>query len=298
MPTSSRREDAIIELFVSAYEDCTWKNSRIDWLDRVTDGAVEALITRTDGKTLAIEHTLIESFVGEREDLERFKRFLPIENDPALRQADRIVYIDVPRGALPKRTRWNAIVTCVQRWLQANLAQLGEGEGYHDCPIAGSGIVRPFTMKLHIKITNSKGVDRGPLIRRWGPTEVGASVEKALTAKLPKLANTPADVRILLLERNQMSLSEAQIWQEIRRRAAYFTLLSEIAEIWFAETVFYDVSPDPNWCEYLGFNQYAGDEARFMSSMEFMRGVLISRSQDGIAEVTPESRLVLSAGRP
>ena len=101
MLTSSRREDAIIELFVSAYEDCTWKNSRIDWLDRVTDGAVEALITRTDGKTLAIEHTLIESFVGEREDLERFKRFLPIENDPVLRQADRIVYIDVPRGALP-----------------------------------------------------------------------------------------------------------------------------------------------------------------------------------------------------
>ncbi len=103
MPTSSRREDTIINLFVSAYEDCAWKNSCIDWLDRVTDGAVEALITRTDGKSLAIEHTLIEPFVGERTDLERFKNFfLCIEDDPALCQADRIVYIYVPCDALLK----------------------------------------------------------------------------------------------------------------------------------------------------------------------------------------------------
>ncbi len=296
MPTSSRREDAIIELFVSAYEDYAWKDSCIKWLDKLEDGAVDALVTRPDGKTLAIEHTLIESFVGERGDLERSKRFLPIEDDPALRQVDRIVYIDVPRGALPKRTPWNAIVTCVQRWLQANLAQLREGEEFHDCPIAGSGIAKPFTMKLYIKVIHSKGFDGGPLIRRWGPTNLDATVQKALTAKLPKLADTPADMRILLLERNQFSLSEAQIWQEIRHRAADFPLLGEIAEIWFAETVFYDVPTDPNWRGYLGFNQYAGDEARLMASIGFRDGVLISRSRHGIAEVTPESRLVLGGG--
>ena len=205
MPTSSRREDAIIELFVSAYEDCAWKDSHIDWLDRAQDGAVEALVTRPDRKTLAIEHTLIESFVGERDDLERSKKFQCIEDDPDLRQPDRIVYINVPRGALPK------------------------------------------------------------------------------------LAKTPADVRILLLERSQWSLSEAQIWQEIRCRAADFPLLGEIAEIWFAETVFYDVSIDPNWRDYLGFKRYAGDEARLMESMEFMRGVLIPSSRHEIVEVTPEN---------
>ena len=117
MPTSSRREDAIIKLFVSAYEDCAWKDSHIDWLDRAQDGDVEALVTRPDRKTLAIEHTLIESFVGERDDLERSKRFQRIEDDPDLHQSDRIVYINVPRGALPNRTRWDAIVT-----LRASLA--------------------------------------------------------------------------------------------------------------------------------------------------------------------------------
>ena len=241
---------------------------------------------------------MIESFVGEREDLERFKRFLHIEDDPDLRQADRIVYIDVPRGALPKCTQWDAIVTCVQRWLQSNLAQIGEGDGYHNCPIAGNGITKSFTMKLYIKIIPSKGFVGGPLIRRWGSTNVDATVEKALKDKLPKLVKTPADIRILLLERNQWSLREEQIWQEIQRRAADFPLLSEIDEIWFAETVFYDVPLDPNWCGYLGFKQYAGDGARLMTSMEFMRGVLISSSRDGIAEVTPENRLVLGVSNP
>ena len=298
MPTSRRREDQIIELFVSAYEDGEWKDSHVYWLDHVTDGAVEALVTRPDGNTLAIEHTLIESFVGEREDLERSKIFQDIEGDPALRQVDRIVYIDVPRGALPKGTPWNAIVTCVQRWLQANLAQLREGEGFHDCRIAGSGIGAPFTMRLHIKVINSKGSVGGPLIRRWGPTNVDATVKKALTAKLPKLAKTLAAVRILLLERNQFSLSEARIWQEIRRRTADFPLLVKIAAIWFAETVFYDVSADPHWRGYLGLNQYAGDQARLMATMYFKDGVLISRSRDGIADVTPENGPVLGGSRP
>ena len=293
MPTSSRREDTIINLFVSAYEDYAWKDSCIEWLDKLKDGAVDALVTRTDGKTLAIEHTLIESFVGEREDQERFKSFLPIEDDPSLRQADRAVYINVPRGALPKGTQWNSIVTCLKRWLQANLVQLSEGDAYHDCPIKGPGITQPYKMKLHIRIVHAKGLDRGPLIRRYGRTDVGGSVEKALKNKLPKLAKTPADVRILMLERGQFSLLESEIWQEIQRHAADFPLFTKINETWFAETVFYDGPADPNCCGYLGFNQYSGNDARLVASMEFMGGVLISRSRDGIVEVTPESRPML-----
>ena len=227
---------------------------------------------------------MIESFVGEREDLERFRIFEDIESDPALRQVDRIVYIDVPRGAPAEGARqWNAIVTCVQRWLQANLAQLRESAGFLDCRIAGSGISAPFTMRLLIKVINSKGSVGGPLIRRWGPTNVDATVKKALTAKLPKLAKTPAAVRTLLMERNQFSLSEARIWQEIRRCAADFPLLGKIAEIWFPETVFYDVSTDPNWSGYRGFKQYAGDQARLMARMYFKDVVLSSRSREGIA---------------
>ena len=111
--------------------------------------------------------------------MERFKISLRIEVDPALRQHDRIVYIDVPRGALPKRTSWDAIVTCVHQWLITNLANIGEGHGFQDCPIQGAGIKVPFFMQLDIRIVPSKGSDLGPLIRRYCPTDVPGSVEKA-----------------------------------------------------------------------------------------------------------------------
>ena len=85
---------------MSAYEDCTWENSHIDWPDRAKDAAVEALVIRPDGETLAIEHTLIESFAGEREDLERFKRFLHIEDDSAF------LYSETEINVEPHPTAW------------------------------------------------------------------------------------------------------------------------------------------------------------------------------------------------
>ena len=75
MPTKSRREDTFIERFLSAYENGSWADAKICWLDKKIDGAVEALATRrSDGKTLAIEHTIIEPFVSDKEDFAFFKK--------------------------------------------------------------------------------------------------------------------------------------------------------------------------------------------------------------------------------
>ena len=285
MPSKRRREDPIIKLFVSAYADSTWKDSHIRWLDRARAGAVDALVTRSDGKTLAIEHTLIEPFKGDRENLESvFKRLQKrIEDDPALRQTDRIIQvnvnIDVPPDALTKRRKsrsWDTIGACVQQWLRDNLAQLGEGSGFHICRIdEGHGIAKPLSMKLYVKIISSKGSDGGPLIRRYGPTKVNVTVEKALTAKLGKLVNTPADMRVLLLERNQWGLREEKIWQEIQLQKKNFPRLSDVDEIWIVETIFYDTSTNPNWRGYLDFKCYSDGAARPVARMTFMHGQLM-----------------------
>ena|SRR5947207_176113 len=74
---------------------------------------------------------------------------------------------------------------------QVNLTSLAQVEGHYDCPIAEPAIATRFDLKLHIRIVQSESSDRGPLIR-YGATDVGGSVEKALNAKLPKLAKTPA----------------------------------------------------------------------------------------------------------
>ena len=67
-----RRERELIELLLSEYEAGEFKDSHIDWLEDKTNGAVECLATSPSGETVAIEHTLIQLFVGEKDDSNRF----------------------------------------------------------------------------------------------------------------------------------------------------------------------------------------------------------------------------------
>jgi hypothetical protein len=77
VPSSDGRDDEVfVKLFVSAYENLAWKDSEICWLDKQVDGAVEALVTRPGGETMAIEHTLIEPFVGNKSDFAAFEQSL------------------------------------------------------------------------------------------------------------------------------------------------------------------------------------------------------------------------------
>jgi hypothetical protein len=88
MPTTARREDTLIGLFVSAYEDCSWADAINEQPDKIerTRPAVDWLAKRqSDGKTLAIEHTIIEPFFGEKRDFASFEAaFLEIERDVSL----------------------------------------------------------------------------------------------------------------------------------------------------------------------------------------------------------------------
>jgi len=91
MPTKARREDLFIRLFVSAYEEDSWADADLCWLDQKVDGAVELLATRKlDGRTLAIEHALLEPFVGDKGDFAQFEQVFPsIKDDPWLIPPER-----------------------------------------------------------------------------------------------------------------------------------------------------------------------------------------------------------------
>jgi hypothetical protein len=105
MPTKLRRENTFIERFPSAYENHSWADAKIDWLDERIDGAVEAIATRqSDGKTLAIEHTIIQPFVGEKEDFAFFEAaFLKIQQDTTLPVPQRWIRVFIPVGILRGR---------------------------------------------------------------------------------------------------------------------------------------------------------------------------------------------------
>ena len=107
MPAKSGKgEQVFIALFVSAYENFAWAGSKIDRLDENKDSAVEALVTRPDGYTMAIEHTLIQPFFNEVSDLVKFEPvFRRIKEDKSLAVPYTGITVYVPVGILDGKTR-------------------------------------------------------------------------------------------------------------------------------------------------------------------------------------------------
>jgi hypothetical protein len=284
MPTKARREDMFIKLFLSAYENQSWADAEIDWLDRRIDGAVEVRATRkSDGKSLAIEHTVIEPFVGEKQDFAFFEAaLLKIEEDTALAVPERWTQAFVPVGTLrgqPKRSARIAIVEAVRSWLRTERLLLPEGESERrlTIPIPGD---RDLDITLYVKIVPLPGPGDLHIRRHQTESNLGQVVEKALRRKLPKLVNTLADKRILLHERQHMTLTPRQILREIEKRRPSFPNLAGVEEIWIIETIFYETAFGGT---YVRFELHKGD--KIVAIFDFKGGKLLTKFEDGITEV-------------
>ena len=240
MPVQSpRKERPLIELFLSAYDNDSYKGCLLEWLEDKQDGAVEVLATNRAGETLAIEHTLIEPFVGEKQDSNRFlKAFLRLEGDSALVVPERDIDIGLPVGGLPTRYDWNAIGEEIRTWLGTCRHSLPEGMSKHICTVGTTSKNESFTLTLTVWVTSNPDMPGHCRIARYGvPENLGDVVERALKTKLPKLVGTPAGKHILMLERDQMFPSELQIYVEIEKRKSDFPALNYVDEIWIANTV-------------------------------------------------------------
>ena len=64
-------------------------------------------------------------------------------------------------------------------------------------------------------------------------------IRTVMEKKVTKLAEQPADKRVLILERQHMNLVPKQILDEVRRQAADFPLMASIDEVWILETIGY-----------------------------------------------------------
>ena len=265
MPTKSRREDAFIELFLSAYENHSWADAEIDWLDRRIAGTVEARATRrSDGKTLAIEHTIIEPFVREKEDFAFFEAaFLKIEEDTALPVPGRWIRVFIPVGTLrgqPKQATRNVIVEAVHSWLEAKRLLLPDGFSEHRSSIEILG-EKALDITLYVRVVPLPGPGKLHVRRQQIEGNLGEVIEKALKKKLPKLVQTHADKRILVLERQHMNLHPKSMLDEIEKRKATFPDLTAVNEIWIVETMLYETD------SYLRFEHY--QNGALVGSLDF-----------------------------
>jgi hypothetical protein len=276
MPTKNKRETALIKLFVSAYQNGAWKASRLEVPDEKIDGGVDGFIKRdSDGRRLAIEHTLIQPNANDRQDFALFEqKLLPLERDTSLAIPGRITRIYVRSGTLKPGSNFDLIAGALHDWLSQNVKSFPLGRSSLKCPINGS---TDEAISLFVRVYGDPTFPGTFKIRRFheGYT-LGEVVEKALSDKLPKLIQTVAEERILLLEREQMMLDELSICKEIGAQRSKFTGLTEVG-IWFAETVFYASD------QAVDFTHYENEEV--IQSLQFFKGRLISKSEEGVVTI-------------
>ncbi len=292
MTMGATREDPFIKLFLSAYENYSWADADLlkpDAIDRTNPAVDQVAKRKSDGKTLAIEHTIIEPFVQEKEDYAAFAQadFLGIEKDQSLLVPGIWIEVFVPVGTLrnlPPKSR-AAIVQSVHDWLRTNRLTLPEGNSQHPCPITGASGKVPGEITLTVRVTSLRRGDKAEpgalrVRRQQIDNNLGDVIEKALKKKLPKLVNTPADKRILLLERQHMNLLPESMLAESENRRSSFPELAKVDEIWIIETIFYGT---PFGGTYLRFELY--EKGAVTRSYDFKDEKLLTRFEGGFAEV-------------
>jgi hypothetical protein len=245
MPTTGiRAEDKLIDLFLKVYNDCSWSGPLSVKVspERTTDGAVEMLATRvSDGLTLAIEHTLIEPFVGEKIDFHShylaFARQL--KADESLRVPGFSIEVEAPVHVLPRGSDWQAIIGDVCVWLRADGLSFPQKKELRECSCPhhpdGKLIFRVRTTPL------DDPREAFLIVQRYGELRVGESVNKALGGKVRKLVRTKVDRRLLILERDQPWVLPEQIYEEVERLRPQFPDLALVDEIWIADTATFSV---------------------------------------------------------
>ncbi len=270
---AGRDDQQFVSLFLSAYENGSWRDAKIDWLDQRLEGAVEAKATRrSDGRTLAIEHTLIEPFMEDKSDFALFEQhFLPIRDDETLKVQGHAITVYVPVGTLKglvQRSR-ETVADAVHAWIRENRLHLRNGKHEYPCPLAGGGAAVPSEIPLTIKNVEFGISHPGLLsIRRQQVTnDLDKVIAKALQRKLTKLMRTKADKHILFFERDQFTFLPQLIFAELHRQRQDFPLLEQLDELWLLETISYKQEG------FVMFERYKGDMV--VASLVFEHGELL-----------------------
>ncbi len=273
MPVKSPRERPFVEMLLAEYGNGKWKGATPDWLEERLDGAVEVLATHPDGTTLAIEHTIVQPFVGEKADSNAFMQaFGRIEKNPDLAVPERSMTVIIPVGAIPVGYKWEDVGNDLLVWLKAHhrLAP-ADGESDHAVQVGCSSKSGPLSLPITLQSMHLPGdagvtlISRGPM-----PKNLGDIVEEALRRKLPKLVKTAADRRLLLIERQHISLGDTSIMQQIGRIAPNFPELNRVDEIWIVDT---SILESEGWVYFRHMDRSKG----LVESLAFEKGVLKRR---------------------
>jgi site-specific recombinase XerD len=262
-PVRSRKDDdQIVELFLHAWEQGRFSRHP-DWLpqDRTN---VEVIATDGTGTRLAVEHTRLFAFEDHQEQEALLRPVAEaLEAEPRLHLSGRRFDFHFYPPFLGKLlgSRLPLVQQKLCAWAVDTLPGLPPCE-------------RPYEFQVPIQIPNGKkpkvavDVEVSERDESMRPVSVGGYlpidrarllplVRKALADKLPKLADTDAELRVLLLDLPHFSNSFSEVMNRIRELASQFPLLEKISHIVVAYTLAYQ---SERWVRFFVWEWGAGAE--------------------------------------
>jgi hypothetical protein len=195
--------------------------------------AVDAMAKDEFGTTVAIEHTTLEPFPGQKETLhERLEKvFEPMKRQPA---PGRNIMITVADTSVKRGQDWGQVARAVGNWFERIKNSLPPGWSYHLIPVLGA--------ELHMVIDCTMGGDRGVISIMYAHPEMKEqfvdAVARSLEKKIQKLVDAVADRRILLFQREWLAYSERDLDGALDALAPRFPGLGQVDEIWLVDSVF------------------------------------------------------------
>jgi hypothetical protein len=231
------RDKDIIEHWVRLYNRATGSTFKVeDWPDRDSSKKnIDAVCRDDNGRTLAVEHTLIQPFLGEKSDSARFLRTLAmLENNRDLLQPGHTVIASQPVGSVPAGANWGEIQTELLKQLRGVLPSIPSDGRHYPVVIQGKN----WTMELHVTKMRAEPHNPGRfLTARIHPGDPGPElIIKALKKKIPKLAAFVATIKILLLEKDAVAGMIESQFEQLPQDPELTALLDRVDEIWSVNT--------------------------------------------------------------
>jgi len=225
----------VIEHWLRLYNRLTGSSFQVrDWPDKDSSKKnIDAMCGDDDGRTLAIEHTLIEPFEGEKADAVRFLRTLaPLENHPDLLQSGYAFTVSQRINSIPTGPKWDDIPQELLRQLLSALPNLPEG--------SSAVVIRADGWSLELQIDKERISPDDPgkfFTARVYPGDPGPELmRRALEKKVGKLAASAGDLKILLLEKDAIAGTIERQFEQVLDEPEIKSLLAGIDQIWSVNT--------------------------------------------------------------
>ena len=233
---NSKHDKHVIECWVQLYNRLNGATFRVEcWPDEDSSKEnIDAICRDDTGDLMAIEHTLIEPFEGEKKDAARFMETLAsLENHPDLVLPGYLIQVSLPVGAIPTGVDREQVPKESLRQLRGMLTAIPD-KGQIRVNISGIG----WTPCLQVsKLQMGQDYPGSFHVGRIWPGDPGPElIIRALKRKLPKLSAVTGAKKVLLFEKDAIAGTIESQFEQLPDDPEFRGLVALIDEIWSANT--------------------------------------------------------------